>query len=266
MYLHHWGLGERPFQNTYNPAYLYRSEGHEEALSRLRYTLEGDRGFAIVTGPTGCGKSFLCRAFAEGAKGVEVCRIANPVDDPHEILQQVKGGLGVMGGAETRADLIRSIEEAALETFQGGRQTLIVIDDAHLLGDPSIPRELRQLLNLEERGRRLVNLILAGQEALEAMIQDSPPLAQRLAMRARVDPLPPEEVGGYVTYRLKVAGRAEDVFEAGAIARIASATGCVPRAINDLCDVALFAAWGEGKQSVGRDEIEAALGDVVPVE
>lgn len=268
MYHHHWGLAERPFQNSCNPAYLYRWGGHEEVISRLRYSLEGDRGLVLVTGPTGCGKSFLCRIFAEGvrAKGTRVCLIVNPVDDPEEILLQVQGGLGVEKSPQTRADMIHSIEEAAAESSLRDERTLILIDDAHLLLDRSIPKVLRQLLNLEENGKSLINLVLAGQEPLAEGVEGSTPLAQRVAIRARVDPLPAGEVGGYVAHRLKVGGRSKNPFKADAIDEIVIATGGVPRAINDLCDVVLFSAWGGGKKSISKTDIDEAIGDVIAVE
>lgn len=267
MYLKYWGLNERPFQNTYNPAYLYPWEGHEEVLSRLRYGLEGGRGLVLVTGPTGCGKSFLCRAFAEGAqaKGTRICMIANPIDDPDEILHQIRGGLGIDSPVHTRADLFQSIEDFAAKSFRRGERTLVLIDDAHLITSGSIPRELRQLLNLEERGTVLINLVLAGQDPLEEGVQGSAPLAQRVALRARVDPLPPGEVPGYVASRLKVAGMEKSPFKKNAIAEIAVAAGGIPRGINDLCDVALLSCWGRGKREIGKKDIETAVGDVVPV-
>lgn len=268
MYLHHWGLRERPFQNSCNPAYLYRWDGHDEVISRLRYSLEGDRGLVLVTGPTGCGKSFLCRTFAEAvrAKGTRVCLIVNPADDPDEILRQIHSGLGGDAGPGSRADLIRSIEDVAAEAHGKDERTLIVIDDAHLLVDPGIPRELRNLLNLEERGRSLINLVLAGQSSLEEAVQETSPLAQRVAIRAQVDPLPPEDVGGYIGYRLKVAGRTKNPFKDDAIQEIGVVSRGVPRVINDLCDVALFSTWGEGKRSISKGDVEAAVSDVVGVD
>ena len=104
MYLNHWALRERPFQNTYDPAHLYRWGGHEEVLSRMRYTLEGGRGLLLLTGPTGCGKSFLCRYFAddEAAKGTQVSLVVNPINDPADLLHQIREGLGILEPGHAR--------------------------------------------------------------------------------------------------------------------------------------------------------------------
>ena len=268
MYLDHWGLQERPFQNAYDPAYLYRWDGHEEVISRLRYNLDGERGFVLITGPTGCGKTFLCRTFAEAAagKGARVCLIANPIDDPDEIFHQIRAGLGVDGTVMSRADLIRSIEETAANSHRNRQQTIVIIDDAHLLGHRSIHRELRQLLNLEEEGSRLISLVLAGQDVLGDSVDESPEIAQRIAIRARAEALPAANVGEYVKHRLSVAGLARSPFKKNALDEIARVTGGVPRTINDLCDVALFSGWGRKKKEIGKKDIDEAVGDIISVD
>lgn len=268
MYLRHWGLRERPFQNTFNAAFLYHFPAHDEVLSRLRYNLEGGRGLVVVTGPTGCGKSFLARAFAEDSqgKGARVCLIVNPIDDPEELLHQIRVGLGIEEPAHTRAGLIRSIEEAALATYRRDERLAIIVDDAHLLTDPAIGRELRHLLNMEERGTALVNLILVGQDTPEGDIHEQDLLAQRIGIRCSVSALPEDEIGGYITHRMKVAGAEVNPFGDDAVDMIVSISKGSPRVINNLCDVALFSAWGKEKTRITSPDMQDVISEFVQAE
>ena len=265
MYLRHWGLRERPFQNTFNPAFLYHFPAHDEVLSRLRYNLEGGRGLVVVTGPTGCGKSFLTRAFAGDCqgKGARICLIVNPIDDPEEMLHQIRVGLGIEEPAHTRAGLIRSIEDSALSTYRRDERLAIIIDDAHLLTDPAIGRELRHLLNMEEQGTALINLILCGQVTPEGDIHESDLLAQRIGIRCGVSTLPEDDVSPYITHRMKVAGAEVNPFGDDAIDMIVSISHGNQRVVNNLCDVALFSAWGKERDRISSSDMREVISEFI---
>ncbi len=262
----YWGLKEKPFENTPDPRFLFPSAQHEEGLSRLLYCVRESKGAGMLTGVFGCGKTLLSRVLMrELEKDVyRVALIVNPLLKPEELLLAIAAQLGAQGLPSTRADLLLNTVLAALTAVlennaREGRRTVVIIDEAHVIHDRSVWEHLRLLLNAQWEDRFLLTLLLLGQPELRSLVQADKPLAQRIALGCHLTGFQPEETAAYILHRLKVAGHPEPgLFAPEVLQVIHTKSGGIPRRINQLCDLALFAGFGQ--QATRIDE--ALLRDV----
>lgn len=213
MYEEYWGLKESPFENTPDPRFLYYSREHDEGLSRLLYAVERKKGAAMLTGVFGCGKTVLARVLLTRLnKNIyQVALINNPHLKSVELLRAVARQLGAENLPEKLTEMstdhfLQVIEEIIVNNVKDGKETLIVIDEAHVITDNDIFEELRLLLNFQSETRFLLTLILMGQPELAERIKKNKQLAQRIAIGYSLGPLNEEETGNYVVHRLEVVG------------------------------------------------------------
>jgi general secretion pathway protein A len=262
--LAHWDLGEPAFDNSPNPAFLYRSAQHEEALSRLLYAVEFRKGCAMLTGAYGCGKTLVSRALIQRLDPArhEVALLVNPVLTVTELLREILYQWGVESEATGKPELLRGIQQMLLANLQAARSSVLVVDEAQSIEDPAVLEELRLLLNFQTSERFLMTLVLIGSLELEQRLRQVPHLAQRIAVRARVGPLDLEGTAGYVTHRLAVAGRSEAVFTEEAIARIFETSGGRPRMINNVCGLSLLEGYRRGLSLIDENTVAAIARDL----
>jgi general secretion pathway protein A len=249
---HGWGLREPPFENAPNPRFLWLSPTHSDALVRLTYALRQRRGCAVLTGESGCGKTLLTRAVVQRleADRYEIALLTNPHGGRIELLRQVLYELGVETADTTRAELLHTVNEVIVRNLQRGRETLIIVDDAQQVDEPSWFEELGSLLNIQTNERTLLTLLLAGTPELTATIQRVQHLDRRVSIRCTLSPLTAEQTAQYVRYRLTVAGAEASMFTGEALTLVHGAARGVPRAINDVCDSALLLARLDGLTSI----------------
>ena len=264
MYEAHWGLTESPFENTPDPRFLYLSKQHEEGLSRLFYVVKTRKGAGVMTGVFGCGKTLLARAVIRELQkqGHRIALITNPRLDPLEILRMILYELGVSIPALHKSDVLFQLKEILSNNSRDGRETLIVIDEAHVIQDPNVFEELRLLLNFQMEEKFLVTLFLIGQPELRNQIETNKPLAQRIAIRFHLEPLMLEETTSYIAHRLSVVGRTEPIFTQEAIRFIHEGSGGIPRRINQICDMCLFTGYVRQVDQVARDVVDEAVASV----
>ena len=251
MYETYWGLREKPFENTPDPRFLFRSREHEEGLTRLLYCVRESKGAGILTGIFGCGKTLLSRVLMRELEH-DVYRVAllvNPLLKPEELLLALATQLGAQGLPTKRSELLTNAVLQALadvleDNAKDGRRTVVIVDEAHTIEDPAVWEQLRLLLNAQRDDRFLLTLLLLGQPELRARIQANKPLAQRIALGCHLVGLSAEETTAYIAHRLSVAGRAESPFTPEAVRLIHAKSGGIPRRINHLCDLALFTGYG----------------------
>ena len=250
-YLDYWALKEMPFENTPDPRFFYHSIQHEEALSRLRYVVDNNKGAGMLTGVFGCGKTVLARTLMTGLmkRNYQIAFISNPQMRAIELLRSIARNLGAENlpskFTEMSSDyFLEVIENILNNNLKDGRETLVVVDEAHVITDMEVLEELRLLLNFQLENRFLLTLILMGQPELQERIQKTKQLLQRIAMSYNIGPLSKEEVDKYITHRLSVSGAVRQIFNPAAIEAIHKISGGIPRRINHMCDLSLFVGAG----------------------
>ncbi|MGD8388204.1 MAG: AAA family ATPase [Desulfobacteraceae bacterium] len=254
MYKNFFGFKERPFKLVPNPAYLYLSRGHEEALAHLTYAIRQGDGFVEITGEVGTGKTTLCRAFLEnlGEEGLEAAYIFNPKLDAIQLLRAINDEFGIDSTADNTKDLIDVLNGFLLEKKAEGKTVILLIDEAQNLSK-DVLEQLRLLSNLETNTSKLLQIILVGQPELGEMLDshDLRQLGQRITLSCHLSPLSFRETREYILHRLRVAARKEEVqFTVPAVQIIYRYAGGIPRLINIACDRALLTAFGLNRKRV----------------
>lgn len=247
-YLDYWRLEQKPFLNTPDPKFFFRSEQHQEALSRLLLTVMEQYGGALLVGTYGCGKTALLNVLRNELKNVrhQFAIISNPPTSYPSLLRgivrQLKGGEPLPQEAtEASVDyLLEKLEEILRDNANDRTETIVVIDEAHTLTEASTLDGLRRLLNFQQADRFLLTLILSGQPELESLVTRNKPLAQRIAMTAHLNPLPLADTKKYVEYRLEQAGATQSIFTDSAMTLLHQRSGGIPRRINHLAELSLL--------------------------
>ncbi len=263
MYLEFFGLARKPFSKTPDPAFLFPSRQHAEALARLSHAVE-EREIAVLTGDVGTGKTTLSRALVDAF--AERCRfsfVVNPALPPAQLLSAIADGFGIEG-LRRKSDVYAALAERFSALDQEGRFAVVVVDEAQLLAGRSALDELRLLTNLAADDRALVGLILIGQPELRQRIRErgGEAFAQRIGVAYHLGPLDEEETARYVAHRLAVAGRSEPLFTAEAIGSLHRHARGVPRRINQLAANALLEGFARELPRIGVDVVEAAAADL----
>jgi type II secretory pathway predicted ATPase ExeA len=262
MFRDFFGFRDRPFGKTPNPAYLYESPQHREALARLEYAVE-EKELALLTGDIGSGKTTLSRALIDRiGDSRPVVLLINPRFTPSQLLRAVAVGLGIQP-KHFRNDLLDQIHTALYELYEQKREPLLMIDEAQLIPHKETFDEIRLLTNFQLDDQNLLSVILIGQPELERRLQRPPyaALRQRIGMQYTLGPLPPEETRAYVEHRIGVAGGMTNPFDRSAIEELHRVTGGIPRLINTVATTALLDAFGDDAAIVDGARITAAARD-----
>jgi general secretion pathway protein A len=210
MYTSYFGLKENPFNLTPDPRYLFLSSQHREALNHLIYGINERKGFILITGGIGTGKTTISRAFLSVLdKAVDSALIFNSAVSDMELLQTINREFGVKSesGRPTRKRLISAMNAFLLKNFAAGRNAVLLIDEAQNLS-LSVLEQIRMLSNLETEREKLLQIVLLGQMELQELL-DSPSLRQlneRITVRYDLRPLNSEQVRQYIEHRLTIAG------------------------------------------------------------
>jgi type II secretory pathway predicted ATPase ExeA len=258
--LAHFGLARKPFSKTPDPAFLYESRRHAEALARLSFALE-EREVAVLTGDVGAGKTTLARAVIDAFEGR--CRFAmvlNPALPPTQLVLAISAAFG-LPPARSRAEAYAALASHFDELDARGAFPVVVLDEAQLLPSRVAYDELRLLGNLCADDRALVGFLLVGQPELgERMAaRGGEAFAQRVGVAYHLAPLDPDETGRYLAHRLAVAGRASPLFTEDAVARLHQRARGVPRVVNQLAASALLEGFVRGAALLEAEVVEAAI-------
>jgi len=271
MYEAHWGLKEKPFQNTPDPRFLYHSPQHEEALSRMLYSVKERVGGALLTGVFGCGKTLLGRTLMKelSQEKYKVAFLTNPQMSYLELLMLITHELGATTLPTKKTEVLTNVVYLALKdilnkNYKEGKETVVVVDEAHIIQDAETFEGLRLLLNFQLEDRFLLTLLLLGQPELRSKVNEFRQLEQRMGIKCHLDHFNEEDTEKYILHRLQVAGRQNSPFTAEALHVIYDYSGGIPRRINRLCELSLVSGFGKKVQGIDRDIVQeeiAALGE-----
>lgn len=270
MYESYWQLAHKPFDNNVDPRFYFPDESHQAALLKLRYAIENRRGGALLSGPSGSGKTMvvgMLRAML-GEEFAPLVHLVFPQMSADELLAYLAGELtGTFDGTSLPSvpQSIRRIEHYLAENTEQGRHAVIVVDEAHLVGDSRSLEALRLLLNFELAGRHALTLLLVGQPAILPTMDRSGSLEERLAVKCLLRPFTAKETAEYVQHRLQVAGARRRIFDSKALEMLHQLTHGIPRRINRLCDLALLIGYAEERQSLSAEQLEAVNQELVSV-
>lgn len=264
LYLDHFGLDEPPFRITPHTDFFFDGADRGATLDALLYAILHDEGIVKVSGEVGSGKTMLCRVLMERLpEHVEIVYLANPSLARDEMLHAVADDLGVEFSQGRITVALRELEEHLIDLYAEGRRVVILIDEAHAMPEDTL-EQVRLLSNLESNRHKLLQIVLFGQPELDAVL-NKPSMRQlkdRITHSFRMRPLSEDEIGKYLTFRMRAAGyRGPDVFSPRAIAMIAKAASGLTRRVNILADKSLLAAFTESKHAVTARQTRTAIRD-----
>ncbi|MCF8027766.1 MAG: OmpA family protein [Desulfobacteraceae bacterium] len=265
MYHSHFGFNVKPFQINADPAFLWLGEQHTEALSFLRYGVLENRGFLLLTGDVGTGKTTLLNALLQNLddSNVLVARIPDPRLDLIDFINILADRLGMNESFASRGPFLISFEKFLNRQHYMGRNVLLIIDEAQRL-TYELLEEVRALSNLEKPNAKLFNVFFVGQGEFNDMLLDhrSRALRQRITLSYHLEPLNRKEIGEYIRHRQKVAGGKKDLFSAKAVDRIYEFSAGFPRLINIICDHALLSAYAADKKNISEQIVSECARDL----
>ena len=243
-YLEFYEMNEEPFSNAPISRFFYNSAPHSKALVRLMYAIDSMKGFSVLIGEIGSGKTTLARKLLDSLSEEEyeasLLVIIHSGIDAQWVLKRVAMQLGVEDPEDEKMALLGQLYRRLVEIYESGRKAVVLIDEAQMLASREVMEEFRGLLNLELPERKLLNIIFFGLPNLEQVLKLDPPLEQRIAVKYSLGSLDVESTEAYIKHRLRLAGAKRMLFTKEAISHIYSQSGGIPRLINTICDNALF--------------------------
>ncbi|MBI2343929.1 MAG: AAA family ATPase [Deltaproteobacteria bacterium] len=265
-YLDFYQLQQEPFSVMPLTRFYYHSEQHDQAILRLRRAITQMRGLAVLVGDVGTGKTTLARRILDDLSEEEyeasLLVVIHADVSAGWLLKRIAAQLGVTDLPEDRMEILARLYARLHEVAEEGRKAVVLIDEAQMLRHQVLMEELRGLLNLELPEQKLVTFVLFGLPELGEIIRRDPPLAQRVAVRFRLEPFQENTTADYIAHRLSLAGRDTPIFSTDALAAIHRIAAGVPRVINVVCDNALFEGYVRRAAEVGIDVIEAVASDL----
>jgi general secretion pathway protein A len=268
MYTLQFDFKENPFNLTPDPRYLYLSPQHMGALDHLIYGIVERKGFIVITGGIGTGKTTICRALLSVLdESVDSALIFNPFISDNELLQTINQEFGISSTTEgkTNKHYIDALNEFLLKNFASGRNAVILIDEAQNLS-LSVLEQIRMLSNLETEKEKLIQIVLFAQPELQDLLCTASlrQLNERITVRYEIEPLNQEQIHDYIEHRLKVARKSNGnlVFSQSAYRTIFNYSKGIPRRINAICDRALLIAYTKDISSIDRKMIQQAVDDI----
>jgi general secretion pathway protein A len=262
MYLNFYGLKEKPFNPTPDPKFLYLTPAHREALAQLVYGVREHKGFIVLTGEVGTGKTTLLRTLLTRLDGnTAVAFVFNSTLPFDELLEYVLHDFGIAKAGDTRVKRLVTLNNFLIERRQAGQNTVVIFDEAQNLDAATLER-VRLLSNFETATDKLLQILLVGQPELGAKLAlpELRQLRQRVGLRCAIPPLRPTETRDYIRSRLRIAGAQDlNLFTERAVRRITEHAGGIPRVINMVCDHCLLIGYADQTRQIDTGLVERAI-------
>jgi general secretion pathway protein A len=261
MYKQFFGLKRNPFEINPDPEFFYPTPLHNEAWASLVYGVKARKGFVVVTGEVGTGKTLLIQCMLQWLNKNQIAfsHMFNPRLSVNEFLEYFSADLGLAIAGKNKTALLMQLNQYLIGCYRKGSTAVLIVDEGQLLGW-DVLEEIRLLTNLETAQQKLLQIVLVGQPELERKLDstDLRQLKQRVSMRCRLAPLSEEQVSEYIARRMEVAGarQAGNIFPSPAVALIFQYSKGLPRLINSICDSALITAYARQIRSITPEIIE----------
>jgi general secretion pathway protein A len=265
MYHAHYGLLRSPFEMTPDPAFLWMSDAHSEGLATLVYGVKARKGFVLLTGEVGTGKTTLLHALlSQLDRSTLAAFVFNPRLEPLDFFRVLFDELGIETPCATKAEFLIALNHFLIARLEQDQPTLLIIDEAQNLSAEML-EEVRLLSNLETPSSKLLQIMLVGQPELAEMLArpELRQLRQRIVMRHQLRPFTREETATYIKERLRIAGyTGAGLFDKRALRCVHEVTGGIPRLVNAVCDGALLLGFGRDLKTLGEAEVLEVASDL----
>jgi general secretion pathway protein A len=262
MYLTFYGLKEKPFNATPDPKFLFLTPAHREALAQLIYGVQENKGFMVLTGEVGTGKTTLLHTLLRRVDGnTAVAFVTNSTLPFDDVVAYMLEDFGISKAGSSRVERLVALNHFLIERRRAGQNTVLIIDEAQNL-TPETLEQVRLLSNFETPTDKLLQILMVGQPELRAKLQlpELRQLKQRIGLRCSIRPLTADEVHEYIRSRLRVAGASDlKLFTDPAVTRIAEYAGGIPRLVNIVADHCLLVGYVEQKRKIERQIVEQAI-------
>ena len=268
MYKAFYNLQRNPFEISPDPSFLFPTKRHNEALAALYYGVRRHKGFVVMTGEVGTGKTLLVRCLLQllNRNDVSYAYVFNSILSPLEFLQYIAADFGLRASGKNKSELLWELHNYLITRYQKKLTTVLVVDEAHHVS-AEVLEEIRLLTNLETAQEKLLQILLVGQPELDEKLDSVSlrQLKQRIVLRSRLEPLDLEETQGYLRRRLELGGMtAKDdfLFPPDTVAAIHRHSRGIPRLINTICENALIAGFAKQSKSIPPSIIEEVASDL----
>jgi general secretion pathway protein A len=258
MYLAHYNLKERPFSISPDSRFLWLSEKHKEGLANLKYGVMENKGFLVLTGDIGTGKTLLINSLIR-ITGVNalIATIPDPDLEIMDFFNLLSDEFNMDKVFISKGDFLIEFKQFLLESYASNKAVLLIIDEAQRLNHELL-EQIRLLSNIELGNRKLINIFFVGQSEFNELIIDDRNRAvrQRISVNFQLEPLSKTETVNYIHHRLKTAGATEEIFKPDAVRKVFNFSRGYPRLINVICDLALLTGYSEGIKKIGARVIK----------
>jgi type II secretory pathway predicted ATPase ExeA len=265
MYKEFFGLRANPFNVNPDPRYLFLTRHTEEALACLTYGIQSRKGFVLLTGEVGTGKTTLINKLLEWLRLQQVATafIFNSRMNVPQFLDYMMADFAIPCDSKSKSQILQRLYNWLLDRYRAGETAVLIVDEAQNLTD-EVLEEIRMLTNLETFTEKLLQIVLVGQPELETKLKQPQlrQLRQRLTLRAKTHPLTLEETKAYVQQRLRIAGSdGRQIFEGYALNAIHKYSNGIPRVVNLLCEHCLVSAFVDQKATIQESIVDAVARD-----
>jgi type II secretory pathway predicted ATPase ExeA len=254
MYESFYGLTKKPFQITTDPSFLWMGKKHREALSTLKYGVMDNKGFLLLTGEVGTGKTTLINRLVEDIHGkAYTAKIPDPGLSKYDFYRMVSRYFGLPIEVRTKSDFIEPFSRFLNDAHEEKKSVLLLIDEAQRLKH-DLMEEIRLLSNLERQDAKLLNIFFVGQSEFNSILlqPENRALMRRITITYNIEPLDQPETCEYIRHRLKTAGAGYDIFSSAAMEAVFAFSRGYPRQINIICDLAMFFSSQVSRRTISR--------------